>query len=157
MRIIISIILSLFFCSQSFYLRAQEVHVGIKQEELISIKGQPYYQTEHYSNRPGEQVWLYTKKETQKQVDEKQIVDDKTGWLTLYRKTVVRTCEVGDIFVQISQGVVKSIIPAKVNTTYGPCSIETTEEFLPIVNGVPAKVPTRSTTNTTVEEVKSKH
>lgn len=146
--------LTLLFCLASFTpsFAAEPLRSGLSAEQLVTLKGQPYYQTEHYSQRKGEQVWLYTKKKEEKSVDEKNITDAETQWPTLYRKTVTRTCEVGDIFVEVSQGIVKSIIPANTAMAYGPCVVETLEEFLPIVDGKPSEAKARKTTNTTLEK-----
>lgn len=127
---------------------------GLKEQQVLTARGQPYYQTENYTTRHGEQVWLYTKSKAQKTVNEKKIMDEKTHWLTLYRKTTERTCQVGDIFVEMSQGIVHSVMPANENMAYGPCVIETTEEFLPIVNGKPTEIAARKASNTVLEGTK---
>src|SRR3989338_3104218 len=138
---ILLILLCITFVSTS--LASDSIQSGLSEEQLIRLKGQPYYQTEHYSHKKGEQVWLYTKKKEDKTVEERNIVDAETQWPTLYRKTVTRTCDVGDVFVEVSQGVVQSVIPANAAMAYGPCVIATLEEFLPIVDGKPSEVRSR--------------
>src|SRR3989338_680760 len=120
------IILLIVFCAataSSF--AADSLRPGMTAEQVVKLKGQPYYETEHYSHRTGEKVLLYTQKKETKTVDEKQIMDSQTNWPTLHRITVTRACDVGDIFVEVSQGVVKSVIPANTTLAYGPCQIGT--------------------------------
>lgn len=133
-------------------LASEPLHPGLTAEQVLTLKGQPYYQTEHYSHQKGQQVWLYTQKKEDKTVEEKKIIDSETKWPTLYRKTVTRTCDVGDVFVEVSKGVVQSVIPANAAMAYGPCVVVTLEEFLPIVDGKPSEVPVRQTTNTVLEK-----
>lgn len=128
------------------------IRPGMTTDQLIAIKGNPYYQTEHFANRTGEQVWLYTKKKEEKTVEQKEMLDPQTNWQTLYRKTVTKTCEVGDVFVQVSKGQVQSVNPANSAMSYGPCTITSLEEFLPIVDGKPATTPSRRTENTVFEQ-----
>ncbi|MBX7149929.1 hypothetical protein K1X76_12740 [bacterium] len=144
-------LLSTIFALAPFVTYAQTITPGMKAADVTALKGQPYYQTSHYSHKPDDQVWLYTKAESNKKVDEKQITDTQTNWPTLYRKTVERTCQVGDVFVEVTNGVVKNVIPANNKMSYGPCSITTTEEYLPIVNGAPSNTPSRTVNNTELD------
>lgn len=125
---------------------------GMKASEVIAIKGQPYYQTEHLAHKKGDEIWLYTKNKEDKSVDEKRIIDQQTNWPTLYRKTTTKSCAIGDVFVEMSHGVVKSIIAAKNSMAYGPCVISVLEEFLPLVDGKPAATPQRTIQNSTLEK-----
>lgn len=150
MKIMIHIALLYFFITTNSF-AAESLRPGLTVDQLIALKGQPYYQTEHYSHIKGEQVWLYTEKKANKTVDEKQIIDPTNQWPTLNRKTVTRTCDVGVVFVEVSQGIVKNVLPANTTLPYGPCVIETVEEFLPIVNGKPAEIPARKNSNTVLQ------
>lgn len=146
-----SLILSILALLSLPVLAVETVKPGITIQQVINIKGQPYYQTENFAHKTGEQVWLYTKKKEDKKIEEKKIMDTQTNWPTLYRKTVTKTCEIGDIFIEVSQGVVKNVIPANNSISYGPCLIETLEEFLPIVDGKPSQTPNRTTQNSKLE------
>ncbi len=113
----------------------QIIKPGMTVSELISQRGQPFYQTENFSHSSGDQVWLYTKKKTQKTVNENQERDTATQWLMLHRKTVTRSCEVGDVFVTISKEKVVAVKPANADIAYGSCVVETKDEVLPISAG----------------------
>lgn len=102
--------------------------------------GDPYYTSEHHPVYVDyEEVWLYAKPEIEKDVDEKKITDPQTQWPTVYRKTTTKTCQIGDFFLLFDRGVIKKVIKDDSKKIYGNCVIETTEEFLPIVDGKPVE------------------
>ncbi len=97
--------------------------------------GEPFYVSEHHPQFTDyEEVWLYTKSTPQKQVRESKIIDPQTHWPSVHRVTTTKQCMVGDFFVLFDRGVVKKKQPDTSEKVYGSCTIETIEEFLPIVD-----------------------
>lgn len=97
--------------------------------------GQPYYKSEHHPIYTDyEQVWLYTRQKENKHYTEKKIIDPQTNWPTIHKYTRIKTCTVGDFFVLFDRGVVEKIVDDKSEKAYGPCTISTKEEFIPIVD-----------------------
>lgn len=102
--------------------------------------GEPIYGTEHHPIYTDyEQVWLYGKTETTRDVKENKIIDSQTNWPTIHRYTTIKKCNVSDFFVLWDRGVVVAIKPSPDRNINGTCTIEHTEEFLPIVNGKPVE------------------
>jgi len=98
--------------------------------------GDPVYGTEHHPIYTDyEEVWLYAKPEVSEHVREEKIFDQLTRWPTIHRTTRKKTCMIGDFFLLWDRGIVEKIVPTKTRKPYGSCTIETSEAFLPIVNG----------------------
>ncbi|EKD42528.1 MAG: hypothetical protein ACD_73C00119G0002 [uncultured bacterium] len=102
--------------------------------------GEPLYGTEHHPIYTDyEEVWLYAKPEISRDVKEDKIIDPQTNWPTIHRYTTIKKCNVSDFFVLWDRGVVVAIKPSPDRNINGTCTIEHTEEFLPIVNGKPVE------------------
>ena len=102
--------------------------------------GDPYSATEHHPVFVDyEQVWIYTKPDVQNQISEEKIIDRQTNWPTIHRKTYKKTCTIGDFFVLFDRGVVQKIVPDHEHKLHGSCTVETSEAFLPIVDGKPVE------------------
>ena len=114
---------------------AGKIEVGYNAWMVTLAVGEPYYKSEHhpvYVNY--EQVWLYTRKDEDKEVKEEKIIDPETNWPSTHRYVRTKTCQVGAFFVLFDRGVVEEIVKDKSNKTYGSCKITTHEEFIPIVD-----------------------
>ncbi|MBX7148339.1 hypothetical protein K1X76_04585 [bacterium] len=121
-------------------IKAGKVSKGFNEWMVKLSWGEPFYATEHHPIYVDyEQVWLYTKIEKSNDVSEEKIIDPTNNWPTIHRKTKTKSCTLGDTFVLWDRGVVDDIKPANDRQIYGKCTIETSEAFLPIVNGVPVE------------------
>lgn len=117
-----------------------KVDAGFNEWMIKLAVGDPYYGTEHHPIYVDyEQVWLYTKPEIKNDVKEEQITDPQTHWPTLHRTIKKESCMVGDYFLLFDRGVVDKIVPESGRKVYGSCTVETSEAYLPIVNGKPVQ------------------
>lgn len=111
-----------------------KVDIGFNEWMIKLAVGEPYYGTEHHPVFVDyEQVWLFTKPERTE--ERKEVMDPNSSWPTLHRTIKIKSCTVGDYFLLFDRGVVEKIIPETTRKVYGSCTIETSEAFLPIVNG----------------------
>ncbi len=125
---------------QKSLILAGKVDIGFNEWMVKLALGEPFYGTEHHPiYQDYEQVWLYTKQESTNNVTEEQIIDPQTNWPTIHRKTSTKRCTVGDFFILYDRGVVDKIAPDPEKKIYGSCTIETSEAYLPIVNGKPVE------------------
>lgn len=112
------------------------VDIGFNEFMIKLAVGEPFYASEHHPVYVDyEQVWLYTKNEVNENKQETKIIDSQTNWPTIHRITTKKQCTVGDYFLLFDRGVVDKIVPESDKKVYGACSAQTTEAFLPIVNG----------------------
>jgi hypothetical protein len=113
---------------------AGEVETGYNEWMVRLALGEPFYGTEHHPIYVDyEQVWFYTKQDVDERLDENKIMDPQTNWPTIHRKKYKKTCTVGDFFLLFDRGVVEKITKDKSGKVHGSCTIETSEEFIPIV------------------------
>lgn len=102
--------------------------------------GEPFYGTEHSPIFTDyEEVWLYTKPDVTQDITKERIIDSQTNWPTIHRVTRKKTCNVSDFFVLWDRGVVQAVHTATDKKVHGSCTIETSEAFLPIVDGKPVE------------------
>ena len=121
-------------------IRNGKIQKGFNEWMVELTLGRPYYATEHHPVFVDyEQVWLYAKPEIKNDVQEERIIDFQTNWPTLHRKTRTQKCLVGDFFVLWDRGVVDDIVSEKERKVFGSCTVETSEAFLPIVDGKPVE------------------
>jgi len=126
--------------NQQKKLQAGKIEDGYNAWMAKIALGEPYYTSEHHPIYVDyEEIWLYARPEIKKNIDEKKITDPQTQWPTLYRKTTTKTCQIGDFFLLFDRGVIKRVVKDDSKKVYGNCVIETTEEFLPIVDGKPVE------------------
>ena len=118
-----------------------EIEEGFNEWMVKLAYGDPYYATEHHPKFVDyEEVWLYTKPEVTDDVNEERILDPvNNNWPTVHRTTHKKRCQVSDFFVLWDRGVVQSVHPDTERKTFGTCTIETQEAFLPIVDGKPVE------------------
>lgn len=102
--------------------------------------GEPFYGTEHHPIFTDyEEVWLYVKPDVLENITENRIIDPQTNWPTLHRKIETKICQVTDFFVLWDRGVVQDVHTVTDKKVQGSCTLETREEFLPIVDGKPVR------------------
>lgn len=119
---------------QKKMLSEQKVELGYNEWMTELSLGTPYYKSEHHPiYKDYEQVWLYTKNDINETVNEEKIIDPQTNWPTEYRLIRIKTCLIGDFFLLFDRGVIEKIVPDDSGKRYGSCTIETREEFIPIV------------------------
>jgi hypothetical protein len=119
-----------------------KIEVGFNAWMVKLALGEPYYNTEHHPiYKDYEEVWLYTKKRIEKDANENKIIDPTNNWPSVHRITYLKICLVGDFFLLYDRGVVDKIIKDTSEKIYGSCTVETTEEFLPIIDGKPKENP----------------
>lgn len=112
----------------------QKVELGYNEWMTGLALGEPYYKSEHHPiYKDYEQVWLYTKNQVDQTVNEEKIIDTQTNWPTKHRLIRIKTCLIGDFFLLFDRGVIEKIVPDHSGKRYGSCTIETREEFIPIV------------------------
>ncbi len=117
-----------------------KVDIGFNEWMIKLAIGDPYYGTEHHPIYVDyEQVWLYTKPEIKNEIKEEQITDSQTHWPTIHRTVKKESCMIGDYFLLFDRGVVEKIVPEEGRKVYGSCTVETSEAYLPIVNGKPVE------------------
>lgn len=122
-----------------------KVQEGFNEWMVRMALGEPFYATEHHPIYVDyEQVWLYTRPDVVEQVKEEKIIDPQTNWPTVHRTTRKKTCNVTDFFVLWDRGVLLKTVATNDKKQYGSCTEETTEAFLPIVNGKPVEPKTSS-------------
>lgn len=119
-----------------------KVDIGFNEWMIELAVGSPFYGTEHHPVFVDyEQVWLYTKPEVKNQVREEKILDSQNkNWPTIHRTTRTETCNIADYFLLFDRGVVEKIVPATERKVHGSCTIETTDAYLPIVDGKPVEI-----------------
>lgn len=119
-----------------------KVDIGFNEWMIKLAVGDPFYGTEHHPIFVDyEQVWLYTRPEVKNQVREEKILDSQNNnWPTIHRSTRTETCNIADYFLLFDRGVVERIVPANERKVHGSCTIETTEAYLPIVDGKPVEI-----------------
>jgi len=116
-------------------IKAGKIETGYNSWMVTLAIGEPFYKSEHHPiYTEYEEVWLYTKPEVDKTEKTEKIVDSVTNWPTIHKFTRVKICTIGDFFILFDRGVAEKIIKDKSEKIYGSCTIETTEEFIPIVN-----------------------
>lgn len=117
-----------------------EIENGFNAWMVKLALGEPFYASEHHPIFTDyQEVWLYTKKEIIDSKMENQIMDTQTNWPTIHRVTNRKTCTIGDFFVLWDRGVVEKISPDPEKKVFGSCTVESSEAYLPIVNGVPVE------------------
>jgi len=117
-----------------------QIDLGFNEWMVKLALGEPFYASEHHPVYVDyQQVWLYTKKEIIDSKMENQIIDPQTNWPTVHRVTNRKTCTVGDFFVLWDRGVVEKVTTDPEKKIFGSCTMESSEAFLPIVNGVPVE------------------
>lgn len=117
-----------------------KVDLGFNEWMVELAIGKPFYGTEHHPIYVDyEQVWLYTKPEITTKVNEEKIMDKQTNWPTIYRTSSTQSCTIGDFFLLYDRGVVDKIVPVTDRKVYGSCTLETSEAYLPIVDGKPVE------------------
>lgn len=117
-----------------------KIEEGFNSWMVKMALGEPYYATEHHPVYTDyEEVWLYTKPDITNDVKEEQIIDRSTQWPTIHRTTRKKSCMVGDFFVLWDRGVVQEIHHSKDKRVFGSCTLETSEAYLPIVDGKPVE------------------
>jgi len=120
------------------------VEIGFNEWMIRLAVGGPFYGTEHHPIYTDyEQVWLYAKAEVKNDVREEKIIDRQTNWPTIHRKTRKETCMIGDYFLLFDRGLVEKIVIVRGRQVHGSCTIETSEAFLPIVDGKPVEPKTK--------------
>lgn len=116
------------------------VEYGFNEQMIKWAVGEPFYGTEHHPKFIDyEQVWYYTKPDVKEDVREERIIDRQTNWPTIHRTTTKKTCHVGDYFILFDRGVVEKVVPDTERKVHGSCTIETSEAYLPIVDGKPVE------------------
>lgn len=111
----------------------QQIQPGFNSWMVELALGKPYYKSEHHPvYQDYEQVWLYTKLDVIKDEVKNQVKDDATGWPMEHTITKTKSCQVGDFFVLFDRGVVDHIVKDGSKKTYGSCTIETQEAFIPM-------------------------
>lgn len=119
-----------------------KIEEGFNAWMVTLALGEPYYNTEnHPIYKDYEEVWLYTKNRIEKTGNENKIIDPTNNWPSVHRITHVKICLVGDFFLLYDRGIVDRIVKDTSEKIYGSCTVETTEEFLPIVDGKPRENP----------------
>ncbi|MBF0105357.1 MAG: hypothetical protein HQM16_08535 [Deltaproteobacteria bacterium] len=117
-------------------LQEGKIETGYNAWMVKKALGEPYYTSEHHPVFTDyEEVWLYTKEVIDKQYEENKIMDPQTNWPTIHKFTRIKTCTQGDFFLLYDRGVVDKIVRDTSTKIYGSCTITTSEEFLPIVDG----------------------
>ena len=111
----------------------QKVEVGFNSWMIRLAVGEPYYSSEHHPvYKDFEEVWLYTKPKVETSKSQNKIVDPNTNWITRHTVTTTKTCTIGDYFLLFDRGVVDKISKDRSGKTYGSCTVETQEEFVPL-------------------------
>lgn len=119
---------------QKKMISAQKVELGYNEWMAELALGEPYYKSEHHPvYKDYEQVWLYTKSKIDEAMNEEKIIDPQTNWPTQHRLIKIKTCLIGDFFLLFDRGVIEKIVPDHSSKRYGSCTIETREEFIPII------------------------
>lgn len=119
--------------SQQKNIQAGKVKTGYNAWMVTKALGAPYYQSENHPVYVDyEEVWLYTRNDIIENNTENEIIDPVTNWPTIHRKKHKKTCQVGDFFLLYDRGVVEKIVKDSSGKTYGSCTINTQEEFIPI-------------------------
>lgn len=127
---------------QQSLIEQSKIEVGFNSWMVKLALGEPYYNSEnHPIYKDYEEVWLYTKKRIERNANENKIIDPTNNWPSVHRITNVKVCLVGDYFLLYDRGVVDRIVKDTSEKIYGSCTVETTEEFLPIVDGKPKENP----------------
>ncbi len=117
-----------------------KVEYGFNEWMIKLAVGEPFYGTEHHPRFVDyEQVWLYTKPDVKEDIREEKMIDRQTNWPTIHRTTTKKTCNVGDYFILFDRGVVEKVVPDTERKVHGSCTIETSEAYLPIVDGKPVE------------------
>lgn len=117
-------------------IRNGKIEPGYNAWMITLALGEPYYKSEHHPvYKDYEEVWLYTKNREDHVNKEEKIIDPVNNWPSIHRVKRVKTCKVGDFFILFDRGVVAKVIKDDSEKTYGSCEINTTEEFIPIVDG----------------------
>lgn len=113
-----------------------EVETGFNAWMVTLALGEPYYKSEnHPVYKDHEEVWLYTRNQLEEDKNEEKIIDPVTNWPSIHKVTRTKSCQVGDFFLLYDRGVVDSIVKDDSGKTYGSCTINTQEAFIPIVDG----------------------
>lgn len=123
---------------QQSHISEGKVETGYNAWMVTLALGEPYYKSEnHPVYKDYEEVWLYTRNDIQEDKNEEKIIDPVNNWPSIHKSTRTKTCQVGDFFLLYDRGVVDKIVKDTSGKTYGSCTITTSEEFIPIVDGKP--------------------
>ena len=119
--------------SQKKNIQNGKIKTGYNAWMVTLALGQPYYRSEHHPvYKDYEEVWLYTKNEITEEKSENEIIDPVTNWPSIHKRSKIKRCQKGDFFVLYDRGVVEKITKDNSGKTYGSCTIDTKEEFIPI-------------------------